>query len=360
MDINNNKVCIIPYEQKGFCAILKPDGITEKIDSEKISDFLEPIKSGHISWLDFVISDFKKEAINIATTLGFSENLIRSLTKEQKSAYEDLTTEMGVLMPAIIVRGFNVKIEKLIIMIKDNLIVTMHTTEVKRFFRLRRYAETFLKKLPQKMLKQDKITHILIRLLDENNARNFKHLQEIEEKGDELSKHLADPRTPRTIIGTEIPKMKHALSLYLSGLWASLDSLNSLRYGDADLLTDDPRILEKLGMLVNEVNTQLGLAEHLSEVLASGLEVVQSIYNNQLQILNNKLSLLVSYLTILGTALLVPNTIATVVGNPMFEFTQQDIIWYIPFLIISTIIATILAWYVVKKMGYLPSAHEIL
>ncbi len=61
-------------------------------------------------------------------------------------------------------------------------------------------------------------------------------------------------------------------------------------------------------------------------MLASGLEVLQSIYNNQLQILNNKLALLGAYLAIIGTALLVPNTIATVAGNSMFRFEAGDIL----------------------------------
>ncbi|MDD1717290.1 MAG: CorA family divalent cation transporter, partial [Methanoregulaceae archaeon] len=101
-----------------------------------------------------------------------------------------------------------------------------------------------------------------------------------------------------------------------------------------------------------------GLAEHMSEVLASGLEVLQSIYNNQLQVLNNRLALLVGYLTIIGTALLVPNTIATVAGNMMFQFTPRDQNWYLSIIIGSTIVATILSWWIVKKKGLLPRTYE--
>ena len=81
---------------------------------------------------------------------------------------------------------------------------------------------------------------------------------------------------------------------------------------------------------------------------------MQSIYNNQLQILNNRLALLVSYLTIIGTALLVPNTIATVLSGPMFHMESDDIGWYIPLLVISTVVSTFIAWYAVRKMGLLP------
>jgi magnesium transporter len=109
---------------------------------------------------------------------------------------------------------------------------------------------------------------------------------------------------------------------------------------------------------VGEVHSQIGLAEHLSDVLASGMEVLQSIYNNQLQLLNNRLAMLVAYLTIIGTALLVPNTIATVMGNPMFTFTSADEAWYLPLIIFSTIIATMASWWAVDRMGLLPKKPD--
>ena len=176
----------------------------------------------------------------------------------------------------------------------------------------------------------------------------------IEEQGDQLSKELSDAKISREAIGNKIYLMKHALIVYLSGLWATVDALSSLRYGDADLITDNPKIIDRMSGLVGGVHAQIGLAEHLSEVLASGLEVLQSIYNNQLQILNNRLALLVAYLTIIGTALLVPNTIATVAGNSMFNFTQADVGWYLSLIVASTIFATLLSWWAVKKMGLLP------
>jgi magnesium transporter len=80
--------------------------------------------------------------------------------------------------------------------------------------------------------------------------------------------------------------------------------------------------------------------------------------NNQLQILNNRLAMLVAYLTIIGTALLVPNTIATVASNTMFSFTSEHIPLYLGTIIVSTIIATIAAYWAVKKMGWLPSTIE--
>ncbi len=163
-----------------------------------------------------------------------------------------------------------------------------------------------------------------------------------------------DPETPRNLLGPKIYTMKHSLMVYLDGLWQSVDVIHTLRFGDAELITDDAALLDKIDGLANAVNNQIGLAEHMSEVLASGLEVLQSIYNNQLQILNNRLALVVAYLTIIGTAFLVPNTIATIMGNAAFELGPQDVGWYIALMIGSTIIATLGAyWWIKGAVGYL-------
>lgn len=349
---------ILALEERGFCAVLEKNGKTIRKESKNIDEFCKIIKPSSIAWIDYVVDNFEREAPKVATALGFSESLIKSLLKNQRNGYEDFGPEMGIVIPAIIVEGFKVTLDPLLILIKDNMIITLHTTEIKRFFRLRRYAETLMRKLPSRALKKDKITLLLIRILDENNTRNFDHLREIEEHGDELSSKMTDPKTPRELIGKRIHEMKHALVVYLGGLWATVDVLNALRYGDANLITDDQKIINRLSALITEVNSHIGLAEHLSDVLASGLEVVQSIYNNQLQILNNRLALLVAYLTIIGTALLVPNTIATILSGSMFEFTPADQNWYLLFLAGSTIVATISAWVFVKKMGLLPAKPD--
>ena len=148
--------------------------------------------------------------------------------------------------------------------------------------------------------------------------------------------------------------MKHSLITYLNALWDGMHVLNTLRYGDAELITDDEQLLEKLEILAADVNRQIELAEHLSEVLASGLEVLQSIYNNQLQMLNNRMALLMTYLTILGTAVLVPNTLATILGNSTFNMDAGDTWWYVILMIVSTVGATWLVYSWVKKKGWIP------
>lgn len=343
---------------RGFCAVLYKNGKTDHRESRNISNLCPLATGSSVAWMDYVVGDQENEVLEVANAAGFSDLLINNILKSPHSGYEDFTNEVGIRLPAMRVNGFEVDVDPLFIFIKSNLILTIHTRETKRFFRVRRYAETLMRKLPAKALLTDKITLLLIRIIDENNARNFDHLREIEEQGDRMSRDLSDPQTPRQVLGPKIYQMKHALIVYLGGLWATVDALNSIRYGDADLLTDDAKILDRLGGLVGEVHSQIGLAEHLSEVLASGLEVLQSIYNNQLQVLNNRLAMLAAYLAIIGTALLVPNTIATVASNPMFNFTSKDIPWFVGILVVSTIVASFLTWMVMKRSSLLPKRPD--
>jgi magnesium transporter len=344
-------------ENKAFCVVTGPNG-PQRMESSSCRDFLDMVMGASLAWIDYVVEDVERDLLETATRLGFSELLIRNLQKNPRTGYEDFDTELGLMIPAIFMQGFDVRLEPLFILIRGNSIVTLHTREVKRFFRMRRYAETLMRKIPEKLPLTDKITHLLIRIIDENNSRNFDYLVEIEEHGDQLAHELTDPKTPRSIIGPKIYEMKHALIVYLGGLWGTVDTLSSLRYGDAELLTDDEKILDRINALIGEVQSQIGLAEHLSEVLASGLEVLQSIYNNQLQVLNNRLAMLVAYLTIIGTALLVPNTIATVASNSMFSFTEEHIPLYLGTILVSTVLATIASYWAVKKAGWLPTQVE--
>ena len=345
------------YKARGFCATLS-HGKAQCMRSEYVKDLGKFAGRADVAWVDFIVDDFQKETLPVALKFGFSELLTRNLLKNSRSGYEDFNTEMVLFLPAMHVEGFDVTLRPMLILLRKNMLLTLHTSETTRFFRVRRYAATLLKKLPPGMPQNDKMTTLLIRIIDESNAKNFEYLQVIEENGDQLSKELSDPRTSRKTIGNNIYRMKHALIVYLSGLWATVDALSSLRYGDADLISDDPKIIDKISGLVGAVQAQIGLAEHLSEVLASGLEVLQSIYNNQLQVLNNRLALLVAYLTIIGTALLVPNTIATVMGNSMFNFQPSDSGWYITLILGSTVVATFFSWWAVKRLGLLPSRPD--
>ncbi|MFA5246337.1 MAG: CorA family divalent cation transporter [Candidatus Micrarchaeia archaeon] len=346
------------FDQGSFCSAVFPSGERYREGSDTPHAFVPVISKASIAWIDYNAEHFDKEAFEIATSLGFSPSLLNSLLNESMSGYEDLDDEFGMLLPAVLVEGFDVITSPLLILVRKNFVITIHGAGVRRFVRLRRYSDTFMRKIPIKSKQKDKITLLLVRLIDENNDRNFDHLREIETHGDHLSKVLSDTNTSRHSLGPEIYNMKHALISYLNCLWSTQEVLNNLRYGDAELITDDPKLLRRISGLSSDVHNQIGLAEHLSEVLASGLEVLQSIYNNQLQILNNKLAMLAMYMGVVGTAVLVPNTLATVFSNSAFDMGPEDLWWYVLVLVGSTVLATYLVYWWIKCSNLLPKSPE--
>jgi magnesium transporter len=266
---------------------------------------------------------------------------------------------MGMRLPSVQVRQFQVEPYPLLVLMRRTFILTIHPLNVdRRFHRMRRYADTFIRKIRHDLASEDRLTFLLLRIIDETNERNFEHLRQVEVLGEALNKDMTDPNIPRQELGPKIYDMKHALITYLDALWETNDVLHALRYGDAELITDDTKLLYRLTLLAEDVNRQIGLAEHLSEVLASGLEVLQSIYNNQLQIMNNRMALIMTYLTVLGTAVLVPNTLATVFGSSAFGMESHDIGWYVTMLVGSTVLATGLAYWWVRRSGMLPKRVE--
>ena len=345
-----------------FCAAICADGSLFTDEADSPASILEILSGAVIAWVDFRTENFEKEACIGGTLLGFSDQLISSLSGESRLLYEDLDTEMGLKLPSIQIRLHehpDVQTHTTLLLLRKNLILTIHPIDVdRRFSRLRRYSTRVLQKIPIDASPEDKLTMLLIRIIDQNNDRNFEHLRQIEEHGDELNKRLMNPETPRSILGPEIYGMKHALISYLNALWETVDALHDVRYGDAEIISDNTHLLEQVGLLTEDVKQQIALAEHLSEVLASGLEVLQSIYNNQLQVLNNRMAMIITYLTILGTAVLVPNTLATIFGNSAFAMTSDDIGWYVALLVVSTIIATWLAFWWAKRSGWFPKKMD--
>lgn len=403
-----------------FCFTLARSG-TQSKRSSHLEDFFPLIEQASIAWVDIKVDDFEKETIETGAKVGFSELLIKQLLTRLgdgtrfQGGYEDYDTELGLLLPAISVKGFDITVYPVLMLLKKNLIVTIRSNKTHVFRNLHRYAEPFLRRLPQNLKQVDWLTLMLIRIIDENNERNFEQLQEIDKGSEDLTRDLKDDSIERSAVGDQIYQMKLTLVRYLSCLWGTSDTLNSLRYGDADLVSDDAQVLDKISMLIREVRDQLSLAEHLSEVLASGLECLQSIHNNQLQdrnnllqdrnnvlqeknnkladlnnklqeknnllqeknnklqeysnrltllnnrltVLNNRITLLGGFLAILSAGFIVPNTIATVMSQTnIFLFSPADMGWYLALILASTIVTTILVWLWVKKKGLLPKTAE--
>ena len=355
-------------QKKWFCMGLEPSGKTFKQEAESPINFMDILNTSTVAWVDYITDDPMKDLPAVAAKMGFSEGFISNLSSCEQLNYQDFDTEMWLSFPSIQIRGNQVKIYPLIVLIRKNLVFTVHVRLVdKRFIRLRRYSEAILRKIPIDIKPEDRLTILVSRILEANNDSNFRHLRVIEEFGDELNRDLMDKTTDKSLLGPKIYEMKHALIIYLNALWESVDVLQAIRYGDAELLTDDQKIVNLFGVMVDQVKSQIGLSEHMSEVLASGIEATQTIYNNQLTIANNQLTIsnnqltilnnrfakLVAYLTIVGTALLIPNTIATMLGNSVWVYGPESLGLYLAFIAGITAFGSILMWYWIKKTGLL-------
>ncbi len=360
-------------QRRWFCTGLDSLGKTFKQEAESPTNFLEVLNKSMVAWVDYITDDPMKDLPSVAAQMGFSEAFISNLSCCDQLNYQDFDTEMWLSFPSIQIRGTDVKAYPLIVLIKKNLVFTLHVRLVdKRFIRLRRYSEAILRKIPIDIRPEDRLTILLSRILDANNDSNFRHLRVIEEFGDELNRDLMDKTTDKSMLGPKIYEMKHALIIYLNALWESVDVLQAIRYGDAELLTDDQKVVNLFAVMVEQVKSQIGLSEHMSEVLASGIEATQSIYNNQLTIANNQLTIsnnrltvlnnrfakLVAYLTLIGTVLLIPNTMATMLGNSVWVFGPDFLGTYITLFIGATIVGTIIMWYWMKKTGLLDEEKE--
>jgi magnesium transporter len=360
-------------QKRWFCMTSDAAGKTCKLEAESPDSFLEPLRHSVISWVDYITDDPVKDLPLVAAQMGFSEAFVSNLTSGNQLNYQDFDTEMFMRLPSIQIRSNEVKAYPLLFMIKKNMVFTVHMRLVdKRFIRLRRYSEAIMHKIPAEATQDVKLTILLSRIIDANNDSNFRHLRVIEEFGDELNKDLMDPHTDRSLLAPKIYEMKHALIIYMNALWESVDVLHTIRYGDAELLTDDEKILNRVSGLVDEVKNQLALSEHMSEVLASGIEATQAIYNNQLTVannqltisnnqltkLNNRFALLAAYLAIVGTALLIPNTLATMLGNSVWTYGPQDIGMYLVLIIGATLVGSLVMGLWIYRQGLLPKDTE--
>jgi len=342
---------------RAVCVAIPHVGKPVRILGNSPTEFISTLQNSTLAWINFTVCDITKDGAEIATLLGFSASLVPEVIKGYHASFVDGETELGIMVPAVRIDKLDLRSYPLVILVRKDLIVTIHSEEVERLVQFSRYADAYMRKLPESMPLDDRLISMLVRILDENNSRNFEYLREIEEQGDNMSELLLNPKTPRMEVGKQIYDLKHTLITYLNTLWRTLDVLHNLRYGDAQLVSDNPKMLAQIGLLVEDVNRQISLSEHMSEVLASGLEVLQAIYNNQLQILNNRMALTITWLTILGTAVLVPNTLATIFGY-VFNLDWRLQFWTLSVMFVATGLATYLAYWWVTRKVRLPTAPE--
>lgn len=343
----------------GVCVAILPSEKPVRLQSESAGDFLPQLDQSTLAWVNFTVKDLRKDGSQVATLLGFSGTLVETLLESPYGNYEDREVEFGLRMPMARVRGGELESTPLLVLVRWGLVVTLQTpASAERMVRLTKRADAFMRKIPHDEPMPDKLTVLLTRLVNDNNERNFEALRVIQNQGDLISAELLEGGEGRERIGKQVYDVKHLLVQYLDALWASLDAIQSLRYGDAELITDDERLLARVGILSDDVTRQIQLSEHTTEVLVSGLEVLQSVYNNQLQELNNQMAMAFTWLTILGTVILVPNTIATIFG-PLRDYEGQSFALYVVFMVGATLLATWFTWNYIQRAGFIERAQGL-
>jgi len=83
-------------------------------------EFIPFLKDSSVAWINFPVKDMKKDADTIAISLGFSSTLVPTLISSYQSAYEDRDTELGLMLPAVAVKKFDVLVSPILILIRKD------------------------------------------------------------------------------------------------------------------------------------------------------------------------------------------------------------------------------------------------
>jgi magnesium transporter len=318
--------------------------------SNDIEELLDISKQSTVTWVNYPVDDVRKDSAQVATSFGFGPTMVERLFHGRYSAFIDDDKEIGMMVPAVLVEGSNVKPHIVIILIRDGFMLSIHDRHVTRFARFIRYAEIFIKKIPSGWSKIDQLTMILLRLIDENNRRNFLSIKVMTGEVDNLQRAFANERLSIVKIANRIQRIRHILVQLLSVLWENYDIMRTLQQGDTLLLSTRPEMLDKFNKIKTENSTYIQLAENLANIIGSGAEAMQDYYQIRLLRMNNILSFASTWLGILGTIFLVPNTIATAMSASSFNLGPSDAWWYTILLVVSTIVSSIITYLILHRM----------
>lgn len=260
-----------------------------------------------IAWSEFTVDDTSSEAEKVvdACSLPMKPS---ELLSGYLSNYEDLGEVLGLMMPIIRLNDSGIETRPLIAFVTRNGLYTILDESVGRVLQLSRYATTYFKKLPRGTdAWADRQTIVLLRIIDDLIEHNFSVLRAIVERAELLEIRIAEGSAlPRSLTG-DLSSIKKTISLFLNATWATHNTVHAMRYGDAEMITDREELLSKFDVIMGELDRQIEMAQHALEVLTAGINALQTE-------VSNKLTTLVLWLTVVGTAVLVPNTLATVFG----------------------------------------------
>jgi magnesium transporter len=302
-----------------------------------------------IAWSNCIIDDVRTGAESVATRFNFNVNLVKKVLEGRYSSFVDNETQVALMLPSIQIRKGQVVVHPVLVLIREGLIVTVQDRDITRFASFARYAETHLRKMQSAWNRTDKLTWILLRLIDENNERNYNGIKLLAGNIDKLGKLLADQDLGYSKIANSTYELKHNVTIYLSALWENYHTLRIFDHGDVMMLSDRPEILERFTQLIEENGWYIQLGENLTLILGSGSEAMQDYHNIHLVKFNNILSFVTTWLSVLGTMFLVPNTIATGMANSAFDLGPQDALWYSIMLFAVTLGSCGLVYFAISK-----------
>ena len=323
---------------------IEEQGVPFKKESTSLDEASQIVSIGNLTWIECVVDDIVSETPKILEKLDIKMES-SSLLSGYLTEYEDTGDTLGIMVPFIFTGENRTQTSPCLIFVKKDLILTIHDDYGGKITKLYNYSTSLMRKLPQTPESwAERQTLLLYRLLDEVSETNFSALRTIVERAEQIEIDLAGSRQIRRDLSVELSNMKRSVLSFLNAVWASHDTVRNLKYGDPDMLSDDDDVLEKFEVILATLDRQIQMAENVMEVISTEITVIQTESTNQL-------TKLIVWLTVAATAVLVPNTLATIFGIPGLEFSWT---WVIPVLIISTLISSLITFRWTKQYRLLP------
>ena len=316
------------------------DGMPFKKPSVTLEDLPAETTSGHLTWIECVVDSIIDDSPKILEKCSITMEA-SVLLSGYVSSYEDRGETLGLMIPFVVPGNNKAQTAPILIFMKKDLIVTIHDDYGGKITKLYNYAHTLLRKLPKNVdTWTDGQTILLARIIDEISEANFSILRLIVERAEQFEIDIAASRQVTRDISLELSDMKTSLLTFLNAVWASYDTVHNLKYGDADMVSDDEIILGKFEVILGRLDRQIQMAENVMQMVATGVNVVQAE-------VTNKVTIFIIWWTVAGTAALVPNTLATVFGlYPNHEQLFGPISYG---LVLSTILSAAFAYHYVRK-----------
>ena len=329
---------------------IEEQGVPFKKESINLEEAAKIVSLGNLTWIEVVVDDIVKETPKILEKLDFSMNA-NTLLSGYISEYEDAGDTLGIMVPFIFTGENRTQTSPCLIFMKKDLILTIHDDYGGKITKLYNYSTSLMRKLPQSPETwAERQTMLLFRLLDEISETNFSVLRSIVERAEQIEIDLAGSRQITRDLSLELSNMKRSVLAFLNAVWATHDVIRNIKYGDPDMISDDDDVLEKFEVVLATLDRQIQMAENVLEVISTGITAMNTESSNQL-------TKLIVWLTVAATAVLVPNTLATVFGIPDLHISY---IWVIPILVIATGISALITYRWTKQYRVLPFGRQKL